>query len=156
MIQLSKRLEFSLTNNGAKYEACLFTLSSLLTLGADEAEIIGDSNLVIRQVVGDWEVREASLYPYLKSIWAKASIFWKCEFHHVLREEDSLAILASRWENPKQQPVKQIIVEVTDTLYYLTSVALISTKQKWYSDIFQYLKNNTFPTEATNAGKTTL
>lgn len=83
IIPLSKRLEFPTTNNGAEYKACLFQMSTLLTLKENEVEIIGDLELVVKQVTRDWELNEESLIPFLEAVWGKITMFNTCEFLHV-------------------------------------------------------------------------
>ena len=64
MIPMAKRLEFEVTNNQAEYEACIFGLEALRSVGAGEITVYGDSMLVIKQISNEWEVREDRLRPY--------------------------------------------------------------------------------------------
>ena len=43
------KLNFKGTNNMAEYEACIARMKALYKLGVKEAEVFGDSNLVIAQ-----------------------------------------------------------------------------------------------------------
>lgn len=51
------------TNNVAEYRALLRGVAAARSLGADELEIIGDSELVARQVTGAYRVKNAALKP---------------------------------------------------------------------------------------------
>jgi ribonuclease HI len=51
------------TNNVAEYRAVLRGVSTAVALGADELEIIGDSELVARQLSGAYRVKNAALKP---------------------------------------------------------------------------------------------
>jgi ribonuclease HI len=51
------------TNNVAEYRALLRGLEAARALGADELEIIGDSELVARQLTGAYRVKRAALKP---------------------------------------------------------------------------------------------
>jgi ribonuclease HI len=51
--KVSIRLEFWCTNNQAEYEALLSGLEILLEVGADQADIFGDSQLVVQQMKGE-------------------------------------------------------------------------------------------------------
>ena len=42
------------TNNIVEYEACILGLETSLELGIKRMEIFSDSNLMIRQIQGDW------------------------------------------------------------------------------------------------------
>ena len=49
------------TNNVAEYRAVLLGIERALALGATELELIGDSELIVRQVKGEYKVKDASL-----------------------------------------------------------------------------------------------
>ena len=51
------------TNNVAEYRALLSGLERARELGADEVEIIGDSELVARQVKGEYKVKHPAMKP---------------------------------------------------------------------------------------------
>ena len=51
------------TNNVAEYRALLRGVAAARALGADELEIIGDSELVARQLTGAYRVKHAALKP---------------------------------------------------------------------------------------------
>lgn len=51
------------TNNVAEYRALIRGIEAARALGADELEIIGDSELVARQVTGAYRVKHADLKP---------------------------------------------------------------------------------------------
>ena len=46
MIPMAKKLDFEVTNNQAKYEACTFGLEALRNVGAENVTVYGDSMLV--------------------------------------------------------------------------------------------------------------
>ena len=56
-ISRSVHLTFSdrhpITNNIVEYEACILGLETTLELGIRQMEVLGDSNLVLRQIQGD-------------------------------------------------------------------------------------------------------
>ena len=49
MILMAKRLEFEVTNNQAEYEACIFGLEALCSVGVENITIYRDSMLVVKQ-----------------------------------------------------------------------------------------------------------
>ena len=51
------------TNNVAEYRALLRGLERASALGADEVEVVGDSELVAKQVNGQYKVKHAGLRP---------------------------------------------------------------------------------------------
>jgi ribonuclease HI len=57
------------TNNVAEYRALLLGLDLARELGAREVEVIGDSELVARQIGGEYKVKNAALKPlYLEAM----------------------------------------------------------------------------------------
>ena len=68
-IPLSFKLGFSCSNNVAKYEAYLTGLTIALSIGVKHIRVLGDSNLVVSQVKGDFALREQSSAAY--KTWAQ-------------------------------------------------------------------------------------
>ena len=52
------------TNNIVEYGACILGLETALELRIRRMEIFGDSNLVIRQIQGDWKTKDVKLRPF--------------------------------------------------------------------------------------------
>ena len=63
-IPLSFKLGFSFSNNAAEYEAYLTGLTMALSMGVKHIRVLGDSNLMVSQVKGDFALREQSLVAY--------------------------------------------------------------------------------------------
>ena len=63
--QLAERNEFigEATNNVAEYRALLLGLELARELGATEIEVVNDSELVARQIGGEYKVKHAGLRP---------------------------------------------------------------------------------------------
>ena len=57
-IPLSFRLGFSCSNNVVEYEAYLTGLTIALNIGVKHMKVLGDSNLVVSQVKGDFALLE--------------------------------------------------------------------------------------------------
>jgi ribonuclease HI len=79
------------TNNVAEYEGVLLGLARAKDLGATEVEVRADSLLLIRQLEGEYQVKNAAL----KVLHAKAKgllrSFQHYDLRHVPREENTLA-----------------------------------------------------------------
>ena len=59
----------SVTNNVAEYRALLLGLRRAAELGADEVEVVNDSELIAKQVNGEYKVKHAAMRPlYLEAI----------------------------------------------------------------------------------------
>jgi ribonuclease HI len=51
----------SATNNVAEYRALLLGIERAAALGGDRLELVGDSELVVRQLKGEYKVKDAAL-----------------------------------------------------------------------------------------------
>jgi ribonuclease HI len=59
------------TNNVAEYRALLLGLERARSLGADEVEVVGDSELIAKQVQGAYKVKHPAMRPlYLEAMQA--------------------------------------------------------------------------------------
>ena len=61
---LSFKFGFSCSNNDVEYEAYLIGLAIALSIGVKHIRVLGDSNLVVSQVKGDFILREQLLVAY--------------------------------------------------------------------------------------------
>jgi len=76
------------TNNVAEYEGLLLGLSHALTLGADELEVRGDSELLVRQLQGRYQVKAPHLKPYFARAAALLKQAARVKLVHVPREQN--------------------------------------------------------------------
>ena len=60
-VPFSFKLEFPYSNNATEYEVYLTELTIALGIGIKDMRMLGDSNLVVSQVKGDFTLREPSL-----------------------------------------------------------------------------------------------
>jgi ribonuclease HI len=79
------------TNNVAEYRALLLGLARARELGADEIEVIGDSELIAKQVQGLYKVKHPSMRPlYLQAMEALRA-FQKWSIRTVPRAQNANA-----------------------------------------------------------------
>ena len=79
------------TNNIAEYTALLKGLQHCRELGARRVEVISDSELMVRQLLGIYRVKNAHLAPLFEGVRAQAREFEKVTYRHVLRGENQRA-----------------------------------------------------------------
>ncbi len=79
------------TNNVAEYRGLLAGLTTAKRLGAAEVEIVSDSELLVRQMKGQYRVKNAGLRPLFEQARELAESFDRCRFRHIRREENSRA-----------------------------------------------------------------
>ena len=87
----SFRLEFQCTNNIAEYEALLIGLHMLRDLGANRITAQGDSELVIKQIKGEYLAKNPRLREYRNAALDILKTFEKYELIYIPRIQNSLA-----------------------------------------------------------------
>jgi len=90
LLRRSRRLGVT-TNNVAEYHGVLLALELAETLGAGEVEIRIDSELVVRQLNGQYKVKHPSLKPLHARARAQMASFGRVTIYHVPREENELS-----------------------------------------------------------------
>lgn len=84
-----KRLQFSTqhTNNEAEYDTLIAALEAIIRRAKDpkrvDLDIHGDSQLVIKQINGDWKVRDARMQERVRRVHALLSQLgsWRATWH---------------------------------------------------------------------------
>ena len=72
-------------NNIIEYEACILGLEIVLELGIRQMEVFGYSNLVIRQIQGDWKIRNVKLRLYHAYLGLLVKRFDELSYTHLPR-----------------------------------------------------------------------
>ena len=90
--QLGERIGAA-TNNVAEYRALLLGLERARALGAREVELIGDSELVVRQVLGEYKVKDERLRGLRDEVDSALRAFDRWSIRHVRREDNEAADL---------------------------------------------------------------
>ncbi|XP_070005602.1 uncharacterized protein [Nicotiana sylvestris] len=62
------QLRFYCTNNMAEYKACILGLRLAVDMGVQEVLVLGNSDLLVHQIQGEWEIRVLKLIPYLQCL----------------------------------------------------------------------------------------
>jgi len=79
------------TNNVAEYRALLLGIERAAELGADEVELVGDSELVVRQVLGEYKVKKDRIKPLHAAVKEALAGLPSWSIRHVRREQNSQA-----------------------------------------------------------------
>jgi ribonuclease HI len=79
------------TNNQAEYTAIIIGLERARELGAEEVDVVMDSELAVRQLNGEYKVKNAELAKRYLEIWNLKNHFKKISFRHVRREKNKEA-----------------------------------------------------------------
>jgi ribonuclease HI len=81
----------SATNNVAEYRAVLLGIERAAALDAGELELVSDSELIVRQVRGEYKVKDATLRDLRTQVTAALKPFESWSIRHVRREENTNA-----------------------------------------------------------------
>jgi ribonuclease HI len=79
------------TNNVAEYRALLLGIERARQLGANEVELVGDSELIVRQVKGEYKVKDATLRELHGEVRRALRPFGSWSIRHVRREQNAEA-----------------------------------------------------------------
>jgi ribonuclease HI len=77
------------TNNVAEYRALLLGIELAAAHGATEVELIGDSELIVRQVQGRYKVKNAAMKELHAEVKAALAGFDAWKIRHVRREQNA-------------------------------------------------------------------
>src|SRR5688572_21897036 len=87
----SSRLKTYCTNNQAEYEALLFGLELLNCMGVKHVKAFGDSQLVVQQVLEEYQCFDGTLNSYLEKCWGIIHSFDEFSIRHISRVENHRA-----------------------------------------------------------------
>lgn len=79
------------TNNYAEYSGLIFALKEAKRLGGQSVKCFLDSELIVRQMSGQYRVRNKALMPLFDEVKRLAAAFEKITFQHVPREKNKVA-----------------------------------------------------------------
>ncbi|XP_049357012.1 uncharacterized protein LOC125821647 [Solanum verrucosum] len=102
----------------AEYEACILGLKMAIDMNVHELLVIGDSDLLIHQVQGEWAVKNPKITPYVQYIQNLCKRFRKIEFRHTPRTQnelaDALATIASMIKHLDTSYIDPVDIEVKE------------------------------------------
>ncbi|XP_075086061.1 uncharacterized protein LOC142168805 [Nicotiana tabacum] len=112
----SSKIRFPYTNNMAEYEACILGIRMAVDMNIKEILVIGDSDLLIHQVQGEWSTENFKILPYVHYVNELCKKFTKIEFKHVpgIQNEfvDALATLSSMIQHPNKNYIDMPIASM--------------------------------------------
>jgi len=77
------------TNNVAEYRALLRGIELAAAHGAGELELVGDSELIVRQVEGKYKVKDATMKELYTEVKRALGDFERWSIRHVRREQNA-------------------------------------------------------------------
>jgi ribonuclease HI len=79
------------TNNVAEYRALLLGIERAKAFGAERLELVGDSELIVRQVNGEYKVKDETLRGLHQQVLKALEDFGDWSIEHVRRERNEEA-----------------------------------------------------------------
>jgi len=96
------------TNNAAEYMALIEGLRHARALGIDRLDVYMDSELVVRQMNGQYRVRDAKLRKMYEDATALVRSFSRCEIWHIDRAQNARADALANQAIDKDGPGKKV------------------------------------------------
>ncbi|CAL5375032.1 unnamed protein product [Camellia sinensis] len=108
-LYLSYKLDFHCSNNEAEYEALMLGLIAAEKHSIKKIQIRGDSKLIVKQVSGQFVLKEPALATYRTTVRRLLDKFQKVEIEHVSRSDnkfsDALATLGAGVDIPEEEAI---------------------------------------------------
>ncbi len=93
------------TNNVAEYSALIRALELAAKFGGTKLEIFADSELMIKQLNGQYKVKNEGLIPLYQKVRQLATKFQSCQYTHVRREKNKAADNMANLAMDKKGPI---------------------------------------------------
>ncbi|XP_004243948.1 uncharacterized protein [Solanum lycopersicum] len=136
---MAAKLRFNYTNNMAEYEACILGLKMANDMNVYELLVIGDSDLLIHQVQGEWVVKNPNIIPYVQYVQKLCKRFRKIEFRHTPKIQNEL---------DDADYIDSLDIELKEHPLHCSHVEAKPDGLPWYFDIKKYLESGTYPENA--------
>jgi ribonuclease HI len=91
LVARGKKYLGEMTNNAAEYRALILGLAAVRRYRPTAVQVRMDSELVVRQMLGEYKVKDATLQPLYESAQELARMLPRVTFAHVPRAENALA-----------------------------------------------------------------
>jgi ribonuclease HI len=111
-LQYVLQMHFRASNNVAEYEALVHGLKMSKQIGIRRILCFGDSDLVVHQVTGDWDAKDANMASYRFYVQQLSGFFEGCKFHHIPRANNDEADQLSKIGSTKQDIPAGVSLEI--------------------------------------------
>jgi ribonuclease HI len=106
------QIHFRASNNVAEYEALVHGLKLAKEISIRRILCFGDSDLVVHQVSGEWDTKDANMASYRFYVQQLCGFFEGYEFHHVPRANNDEADRLSKIGSTKQDIPAGVSLEI--------------------------------------------
>ncbi|XP_060211837.1 uncharacterized protein LOC132639407 [Lycium barbarum] len=131
-----------------------------LDMNIHELLVIGDSDLLINQVKGNWVTKNDKILPYVNLAQRLCGRFNSIDFRHMLRAQnefaDAVATIASMIQHPESAHIDSLEITLREDQTHCAYVEAELDGQPWYVDIRTYLEKGEYPLESSTNQKKTI
>jgi len=113
LIEQALRFAFKASNNQAEYEALIAGMLLAKEMGAQSLLAKSDSQLVTRQVTGEYQVKDPQMAVYLRYVQVLKGAFAAFELVHVSREQNARADLLAKLANSGKGGRQRTVIQET-------------------------------------------
>ncbi|KAL0430559.1 UNVERIFIED_CONTAM: Ribonuclease HI [Sesamum radiatum] len=146
-MEFAVKFEFKASNNEAEYEALVLGMRMAQDVGASHLLAYFDSQLVVRQVNGEYEAKKESMVQYLQQIEELKTRFKSFQLHQIPREEnikaDSLSKLANALEDCKTWRIT--VQHLPQPRITLDIQPISSSNNDWRTPIIRWIDEGHLP-----------
>jgi ribonuclease HI len=111
-LQYILQIHFCVSNNVTEYEALVHGLKLAKEIGIRRILCFRDSDLVVHQVSGEWDAKDANMASYRFYVQQLCGFFEGCEFLHVPRANNDEADQLSKIGSTKQDIPAGVSLEI--------------------------------------------
>nr|XP_027071801.1 uncharacterized protein LOC113696611 [Coffea arabica] len=149
------RFDFPATNNEADYEVLIAGLQLARRLGAQRIHVRSDSQLVVCQVLGEYEAKDETIQRYLSKVHQLIAYLESFEIQRIPRSQNRRADALSRLASTSFSDLnKTVLVEVLSESGYMEELACpVNTGETWMSPFILFLGQGVLPEDRVEARK---
>jgi ribonuclease HI len=111
-LQYVLQMHFCASNKVIEYEALVHGLKLAKEIGIRRILCFEDSDLVVHQVSGEWDAKDANMASYRFYVQQLCGFFERCEFHHVPRANNDEADRLSKIGSTRQDVPVGVSLEI--------------------------------------------
>ncbi|XP_057746213.1 uncharacterized protein LOC130965471 [Arachis stenosperma] len=143
----SIRFSFQTSNNQAEYEALLASLRLAQSLNITHLQVYCDSQLIVQQVNGNFQVKDQLLEKYHTLVTELISQFNSLQITHIAREQNTRADALSKLATTRKNMHESVISQLTlaEPSFSNKRIYSISQEEDWRTAYEYYLQTGYIP-----------
>ncbi|XP_071906208.1 uncharacterized protein [Coffea arabica] len=147
------RFDFRVSNNKSEYETLIAEMEIARKLGARSLKVFSDSQLIVNQVWGSYEVKEGTLKRYVAKTHELKGLFEQFALEQIPRSQNKRADALSKLASTSAGILgREIVVEIVRSRAYdQVRAVIIQVVSSWMDPIVRYLAQGELPLNRTEA-----